>query len=494
MVECTRNLSARSAAATVVALAMVVAFGVAQAAASAPRGSVVAPVTAGIRGEVVVAATGTPVRGATVTAAVRGDPTVRTGADGTFLFPAGVATAAPSARVSVVVAAPGWAPWRITGAPLYRGDTLILDVKLTNKPFVDHVLDPAERASRGIGGGALASPRTQLEAPTSNTCTGWTYQLVPTPTIWVYRTKTGVSEQYDFAFYATHVLPNEWISSWDADSLGAGAIAVRTYSGYRAMPGHAYSSGPNCADVRDTIDGYFDPSWTTASAEQAVYATWGSIVYQNRGLFVAHYFAGGRMDPCAYVTGQYTGWMSQWGTQNCALAGVLWPGIVDTFYSTPTAPTVWHYVRNLLLDPSIGTDALYAFQGINATFTRTHGIGADGAWFLHVEPTPGKTATLYQHRPFLGMPTTPYHYEVWLRCPGASRCAVTLRVLAFPAGAKNGIVRELAVSVPNDGAWHDYTFDPSPHGVDHAFVRASVVSAVPFDVDDLFLDAPYGGV
>src|SRR5207248_8451193 len=144
--------------------------------------------------------------------------------------------------------------------------------------------------------------------------------------------------------------------------------------------GHAYSGGDNCADVRDTIDGYFDPSWTTGAAEQAVYAAWGSIVYQNHSLFVAHYFAGTRDQPCAYVTGQYQGWMAQWGTQNCALGGMLWPDIVDTFYSTDSTPTEWNYTRNLLLNPSTTTDAFYALGVFNGTITRTKGKGADGSW------------------------------------------------------------------------------------------------------------------
>jgi hypothetical protein len=427
------------------------------------------------------------VPGATVTLAGDG-LSVRSGADGSFAFPAPIATEAPYRRVSVVVTAPGWGRWQIAGTPLSPGDTLILHAQLSRSSFTDHVLTPAERAARGIG--SVGAPQ-QLGSPLANTCTGWDYQLVPPEKIWVLRTKTNVSEQYDFVFYATHVLPNEWISSWDADALGAGAIAVRTYAAWRAMSGHAYSSGANCADVRDTIDGYFDPSWTTASAEQAVYATWGSIVYQNGGLFVAHYFAGSKT--CAYVTGQYAGWMSQWGTQTCALAHDLWPAIVDTFYSSVSTPTTWRYTKDLLLNPTIGSDPLYAFTGIDATFTRMHGTGSNDAWYLHVAPTQGKVATVYQHRPFLGGTTTPYHDEVWLRCPGTTTCSVMLRVLVFAQGAKNGVPRETTVSVPHDGAWHRYTFDPSPAGIVHAYVRTSVVASVAFDLDQWMLSAPYGG-
>jgi hypothetical protein len=455
---------------------------------AAPAGSTA---TAAVRGDVVAVGTGRPIPGATIELAIPGGTvSVRSAADGTFAFPRRIATAAPYRRITAEVTAPGRGPWRITGAPLYPSDTLILHAELGSAPFTDRVLTPVERAARGIGG-APGMPKGDAQ-PTGNTCSGWDRQLVPTPSIWVFRTKTGISEKYGFAFYASHVLPNEWISSWDADSLGAGAVAVRTYAGWRAMTGHAYSSGANCADVRDTIDGYFDPAWTTAAAEQAVYATWGSVVYQNGGLFVAHYFAGDKMQPCAYVTGQYLGWMAQWGTQNCALGGVLWPEIVDTFYSSDTTPTSWHYTRNLLLNPSIASDPLYPFHAKASTFTRESGVGADGGWYLHAVPDPGRTATLYQQRPFLGDASTAYHDAVSLRCPGNAPCDVTLRVLAFPHGG-DPVIREKAIVVPNDGAWHRYSFDPEPFGVDHASVRASVACAVPFDEDLVFLSAPFGG-
>ncbi len=449
--------------------------------------------TGGLRGDIVTASTGSPVAGALVRIPADG-LSARSDADGRFALAHPVRTEWPYRRLSVVVTAPGLGAWRIVGAPLWPGDALILHVELSAAPFTDRVRTPAERARLGARDTAAAHAGGDAR-PASNTCSGWDDQLVPSPTIWVYRTKTGVSEQYDFVFYATHVLPNEWISSWDADALGAGAIAVKTYAAWHTMTGHAYSSGDNCADVRDTIDGLFDPSWTTDAAEQAVYATWGSIVFQSGGLFVAHYFAGTRQDPCAYVTGQYTGWMSQWGTQNCALAHVLWPDIVDTFYDTDQTPTTWSYTRNLLLDPSMETASLYADRKFNATYTWTQGSGADGTHFLHVVPKSGKVATIFQDHSFMGTDSTQYREWAWLRCPVTqpTACQVTLRVLVFPEGGKGGVARELALSVPNDGAWHRYAFAPAPHGIDHVLVRTSVVSSVAFDLDRWTLTAPYGG-
>jgi hypothetical protein len=497
-----------------------------------------------VRGDV-VSVLGAPVPNARVS--IPEDRQVTTSdADGSFAFAGPVRTAWPYRRMTVVVTAPGWGRWELSGAPLYPGDQLIVHAELKRTPFVDNVQTPAERAATAASAAGHVQPSAVRGAPapsaafdhgasatdpasagdgtvqptprtspgiapvrrtsagvghggqigSGHTCTGWNYQLVPPPTIWVYRIGTGVSEQYDFVFYATHVLPNEWISAWDADALGAGAIAVRTYAAWRTMPDHAYSEGPNCGDVRDTVDGLFDPSWTTASASQAVYAAWGSIVYQNGGLFVAHYFAGPRDNPCAHVDeGQFTGWMSQWGTQNCAIDHEVWPDIVDTFYDSDATPTSWHYARNLLLNPSISAGALYAFRAKRASFTREEGTGADGTWYLQLDPKAGKRGTLSQHRAFLGKADTPYHDGASLRCPVATGapCEVTLRVTVYAVEAKKGEARAKVFMVPNDGVWHAYSFDPASFGIDHEFVRSEILSTADIGVDKVLLTAPYGG-
>jgi hypothetical protein len=121
----------------------------------------------------------------------------------------------------------------------------------------------------------------------------------------------------------THVLPNEWISSWDADALGAGAMAVKEFGQKRATTGNAayLDDQGHCADVRDNVDGYYDPGFSTAQATLAIEATYGSIAYQNGAVFFSTYF-GGQSYPCAHIDppDPFAGWMSQWGTQYCAQA------------------------------------------------------------------------------------------------------------------------------------------------------------------------------
>jgi carboxypeptidase family protein/stage II sporulation SpoD-like protein len=449
-----------------------------------PAGAKAGAPTGGVRGTVVAASTGRPVGGATITLREL-DRSATSGTDGTFSF-ANVPARMPYARVDAIVTAPGFGRWRIVGAPLYPGDTLIVSPRLRAEAYTDRVLTPRERAARGTTGPVAGG------SATGNTCTGWDYQGVPPQTIWVWRHLTGVSEQYDFLFYAQHVLPKEWIPSWDADALAAGAIAVKTYSAYKAMSNHAYSGGVHCADVSDAVDGAFDPNYSTAATDLAVEAAFGSILYQNGGLFLSHYFAGANGDPCAAVTGQYAGWMSQWGTQTCGTSGVLWPAIVTTFY----ANTTWYHLKDLLLNPSASSEAMYAWQGdANTSFARVGGTGYEGAWLISMAPLiHNTTAALFQQRPFDGTATTAYHSEVALRCPSSNKrnCPVTLQVVAVQSGG-NEVVRSIAVTVKHDDLWHLYDFDPAAFGVAHVEVRFAVLTRKPLDVDFATLNAPYGG-
>jgi hypothetical protein len=175
---------------------------------------------------------------------------------------------------------------------------------------------------------------------------------------------------------------------------------------------------------------------------------------------------------------------------------VLWPEIVDTFYDSDAAHTTWSYVRNLILNPSISSAGMWPWQTVgNTTLERVTGTGFDGTWYIHVTPTvPGTSATINEERPFSGDSTTQYHSQVALRCTlkRNHQCPVTLKVIAVPDTGKE-IVRSLDVSVPGDGAWHLYTFDPALFTIVHAAVRFSVVTTKVLDVDAALLTAPYGG-
>ena len=439
-----------------------------------------------VRGEVVSWATGEAVRGATVWLPAYGLRAVSR-VDGSFAFGRPLATHDPYRRIRAVVTAPGFGRWAISGVPLVAGDTLKLHAELRSRDWSHRVLTPEERAARS------ASPAVPHSY--TSTCTGWKYTLTPPQTIWVWITADKVARQYDFDFYATHVLPDEWISSWDADSLGAGAIAVKTYAWYRAEPGHAYSGGAGCADIQDsTADQVFDPSWSNANTDQAVYATFGSTLWKGSDVFLSQYYAGAPDDPCAPVNGQYAGRMSQWGTQTCALDSMLWPDIVTTFYTDKTI--VWNDQGNLLLNPRFESAAMYPWtvKGF-ADITRTKGGAYEGDYYGTLKVTKsGETATLRNERPFDGTSDTTYFQKVRLMCPTSSsaECSVTMKVVAIPDSGSN-VEQDNNVSVPRDGLWHTYKFWTSAMGITHSHVRFSLTTNRTVGVDTAKLTSDFGG-
>jgi hypothetical protein len=240
-----------------------------------------------------------------------------------------------------------------------------------------------------------------------------------------------------------------------------------------------------------TADQVFDPTYSYATTDQAVYATLGSVLYRGGGLFLTQYYAGSPGQACAPVEGQFAGRMAQWATKTCADQGMAWPAITTTFYQG----TYWNYVSNLMLNPSVSSPAMYPFTASgNTIWARTAGVGHDGGWFLSESPkVPGTTATLWQQRSFAGTSTTPYHASVAVRCEpqNAADCGVTVRVVAFPVGAKP-ITRGITVTVSRTGGWQVIAFDPAPFGAAHPSVRLSIVTSSTIGVDALVLTAPFG--
>jgi len=466
--------SLRGAVAPLVLAVVLVVGAVASSAQAASTGHV--------RGRVTSWRTGAPVGGATLRVPALGLRTTSS-LDGSFAFAEAVPVLDGIRRLDVVATAPGFGRWTIRGAPVWASDTLELTVQLRPFAWTHRVLSPSERAHRAASKGQAA--------PTGETCTGWIYQLVPPQDIWVYVTPDKKAEQFDFTFYAAHVLPKEWIPSWDADALGAGAIAVKTYGAFRAMPGNARTSGTGCYDILDTTaDQVFDPTYTTAATEQAVDATMGSVLYQNGGLFMSHYYAGAKTDPCAPVTGQYAGWMSQWGTQTCALSGMLWPDIVTTFY----ANTTWRYLQNFLLNPEASSDPTYPWGSAFATFARTKGGYNSGwSWFV-TNTTTNRWGTLRQDRPYAVDDTSTFHESVALACPTSTptSCTFQIKVVILAAGRAVS-TQALTVTESRDGVWRPYTYDPPAAGVTGDTIRFSVASRQDFSLDAAYLDSPFGG-
>jgi hypothetical protein len=149
----------------------------------------------------------------------------------------------------------------------------------------------------------------------------------------VFRHATGAVETVSFRTYAKNVLSREWIGSWTAQSLRAGALAVKHYAWYQVLHWRGGTNADGqCFDLRDdTVDQVYDPSqptWTTAAA--AVDATWSMRLLKDGKIFPTYYNAGSSGEACG---ANANGWrMYQWGTQACGLAGKTASQIVLTYY------------------------------------------------------------------------------------------------------------------------------------------------------------------
>ncbi len=170
---------------------------------------------------------------------------------------------------------------------------------------------------------ALAGGLPGWVAPTAAaSCSSWTSETNPPPSIRVFRHVSGAVDTVDFRTYSANVLSREWIGSWTTESLRSGALAVKSYAWYQVLHwrGGVNTAG-ECFDLRDdTYDQVYDPSKATySSASAAVDATWATRVLKNGAIFPTYYNAGAPNEACGANANGWKLW--QWGTQACGLAG-----------------------------------------------------------------------------------------------------------------------------------------------------------------------------
>lgn len=172
-----------------------------------------------------------------------------------------------------------------------------------------------------------ASHQFLTSAPTGCKTDG-TNSSLPT-TILVYEVAAGRVVRVSFKDYVKDVLPNEWISSWPAESLNAGAMAVKSYGWYRALHSISKTSGGQCYDVKDnTADQVYKPGSAKASTSAAVDRTWSTRMTRSGNILQAHYCS--TTTACgSYVVGD---WMSQYGSRDQANAGKSYSTILRYYY------------------------------------------------------------------------------------------------------------------------------------------------------------------
>ena len=123
--------------------------------------------------------------------------------------------------------------------------------------------------------------------------------------------------------YTRGVVPHEWISSWHAESLKAGAVAARSYAAGWIARGGKY----DCADLDDTTRSQVYRDDRNAAGDAAVAATTGEVIVRDGGLVTTEYSAENG-DPTEFgvdeplCTGRerfgHGRGMCQWGTQRWA--------------------------------------------------------------------------------------------------------------------------------------------------------------------------------
>ncbi|HVV86795.1 MAG TPA: SpoIID/LytB domain-containing protein, partial [Kofleriaceae bacterium] len=208
------------------------------------------------------------------------------------------------------------------------------------------VLTLADARDLGLAGIAAARPRPAEAIEGGPADAGPTTVAFDAPaTIKVWRrgvdgstaSCSGRVDTIPFEKYVKGVLPHEWIRSWDAASLQAGAVAIRTYAAYWVKAGGKY----DCADLDDTTASqvYKDEFFPVSDA--AVDATADVFAVKNGDLVFAEYSAENG-DPTATgvseplctgraVQGHGRG-TCQWGTQRWAQNGKTFDWIVTHYY------------------------------------------------------------------------------------------------------------------------------------------------------------------
>ena len=247
--------------------------------------------------------------------------------------------------VAVTINASGYRTWIIKQPRLIPQDTLQIDAPLT--PL-------ATTKDAGPEIITVPAPRSAAEYPTPNP-----QPTVVTPdavaayafpaTIKVQRVSLGRVDTVDFKFYVKHVLPNEWISAWDSDSLKAGAVAAKQFAWYNTSIRRKYNT--TVFDVKDTTaDQVYTPNVSYASTDAAVEATWSTIVLKSGAPFQSQFCAGtANASRTAGQCGELYGYnnfpngyfMSQHGSQYLAKnLGYSWQSILTFYYTNSTLSTV----------------------------------------------------------------------------------------------------------------------------------------------------------
>ncbi len=149
---------------------------------------------------------------------------------------------------------------------------------------------------------------------------------------------TGQVDVVSMEDYVKGVLPNEWIASWDEESLKAGSVAIRTYAAAWIHRGGKY----DCADLCDTTYSQVYQPMDNDRTNRAVDDTSSEILLIDGEPVFAEYSAENGNPTLSGVddyvcegktlNGHGRG-MCQWGSQRWAEQGRDYQWIAEHYYS-----------------------------------------------------------------------------------------------------------------------------------------------------------------
>lgn len=256
------------------------------------------------------------------------------------------------------------------------------------------------------------------------------------------RTTCSVFQVYSLDAYVRLGLDDEWISSWNANSLKAGAIAFRSYGVYFVF--HPLTANYDICNT--TSCQVMDPSDSAASTDNATAQTTGSIVVDSTGNnpFFAEYAAENNDSACPDgFTGNNSTWpcmsdavdagqtfnghgrgMCQWGTQRWSVnQGKDFVWIVNHYYNNNGNPSGLRagYLQigpgTLLPPPTLAAPGLTTAPGtaivsLTPTFEWQPVDGADG-YSLYISKFNGSTYDLiFNSETTVGQPLTGASYAL----------------------------------------------------------------------------------
>jgi hypothetical protein len=277
----------------------------------------------------------------------------------------------------------------------------------------------------------------------------------------------GSVQVYTLDTYVRLGLDDEWISSWNSNSLRAGAIAFRSYGAY-----HVYHPRNANYDIcSTTCCQVIDPNDSSVNTNNATSATSGIIVVNSAGTeplfaeysaennnnFCADGFTGRPADnwPClddfvdagTTFNGHGRG-MCQWGTQRWAVnQGRDWTWIVNHYYNDNGNPSG---ARSGVLQMPSGDFSLSATpssrsvrrnQSTTYTVTVTPINAFEGAVTFSVTGLPGGASASFNPTSVTGSGTTTMTVTA-----GNSRGAFTLTITGTSGGLQHSATVTLTVT------------------------------------------------